>query len=719
MKKYLFLIVFIMVPFCTSIAQVKTSYYDEGSFMLTGSSVIQSIANAHPTTIDLSADLVSKKMSSYKKEDLENPERFGIPVEINNTLEDGNWVEAEKGRIWAMTFKSADAHSLTFVFNDLKLADGAEMYVANKDLTVVFGPVSMENTPQNGFLMTDDIPGSESTIFLYEPNNIKGESSFILNSVIYGIRDLSGSGQGTNRSYLNPACYFEWDDSANGVGIVRHSDGTYNGSGSLMMATDYSFKPYFLLSYKQIKNKISSIPTWSFKFCARNKCNGTIVTKYTYYNPQLLAYWEDSNFALLELESSASTQPDLIWLGWDRSTSTPSGGASIFNKGGALKIAFRNSSLSSDNCSCVSTGVWSFNPWDLGDFPGDCYGAPFINQDKRVVGSYILTHLVDVPSVGWLYYYHFNKFYNSWTGNGTNSTRLSNWLDPIGSGQTTMNSYHPVGNVSIVGNSMLGNTNVYYVQNLPSNMTVEWSLSDSYYNQNQLFQDAPSSNQCTIIKNSSHEMIGATLTATIKESNVVKQRLRKTVTLYNNLYGTYYNGVTTKNLNSSSPLYVKRNANLSFQSQNFVGATVTHEGDATVSSFSFNSSTGTANFYLSSLGTCLVKAIFDGVQYTLPFIVTDKLNQLNVVIGDGQLEASLVPLENEEMGGEGSLENLSRGESLVWTLEVNNATTGEKVFDQEVDGTNYTIDTTGWRPGVYIVRAIIGDEVLNEKVIVK
>lgn len=723
MKKYLFLIAFLIVPFCTSIAQVATSYYDEGSFIMTGSSAIQSIANANPTTIELSSELVSKKMNSYKKEDLEDPNRFGIPFDINNSLEDGNWVETEYGRIWAMTFKSANAHSLTFVFNDLKLADGAEMYVTNKDQTIVFGPVSMENNPKNGFLMTDDIPGSESTIFLYEPNDIKGESSFIINSVIYGIKDLSENSQGPNRSYLNPACYSAWDDSANGVGIVRHGDGTYNGSGSLMMATDYSFKPYFLLSYKQIKNKISSIPNWSFKFCARDRCNGTIVTKYTYYNPQLLAYWEDSNFALLELESSSSLQPDLIWLGWDRSTSTPSSGVSIFNKGGALKIAFRNSSLSSDNCSCVSTGVWSFTPWDLGDFSGDCYGAPFLNQGKRVVGSYILTHLVDVPNVGWLYYYHFNKLYNSWSGNGTNSTRLSNWLDPTGTGQTTMNSYHPVGNVSIVGNTIMGNSNVYYVQNLPSDMAVEWTLSDSFYNQNCLTHNYPSSNQCTITRNNSHEMTNATLTATIRQYGYIRQKLTKTVSMYNSLHGTYYNGVTTKAINLPYPLYVKRNANLSLQSPNLVGATVTHSGDATVSSFSFNSSTGTINFYLSSLGSCVVNATCEGGDiYGIPFIVTDNLNQLNMVVGDGQIEVSLVPVEDEEirnLGSDNRMNDLTKGEMAVWTLEVYNATTGEKVFGKEIEGTSFTIDTTGWKPGVYVVRAIIDDEVLNEKVIVK
>lgn len=55
----------------------------------------------------------------------------------------------------------------------------------------------------------------------------------------------------------------------------------------------------------------------------------------------------------------------------------------------------------------------------------------------------------------------------------------------------------------------------------------------------------------------------------------------------------------------------------------------------------------------------------------------------------------------------------------TWTLEVYNATTGEKVFCQEVEGSDFTVDTTGWKPGIYIVRATIGDEILNEKVTVK
>jgi hypothetical protein len=54
-----------------------------------------------------------------------------------------------------------------------------------------------------------------------------------------------------------------------------------------------------------------------------------------------------------------------------------------------------------------------------------------------------------------------------------------------------------------------------------------------------------------------------------------------------------------------------------------------------------------------------------------------------------------------------------------WQIEIYNLETGIRMVNSEVAGSKYTIDTSGWSSGVYIVRAIIGDEVLNEKVYIK
>ena len=63
--------------------------------------------------------------------------------------------------------------------------------------------------------------------------------------------------------------------------------------------------------------------------------------------------------------------------------------------------------------------------------------------------------------------------------------------------------------------------------------------------------------------------------------------------------------------------------------------------------------------------------------------------------------------------------NNSLKEGLLWIVEVFNALTSEKVFSQKVSGISTSINTTGWKSGVYIIRSIINDKMLSEKVVIK
>ena len=48
-----------------------------------------------------------------------------------------------------------------------------------------------------------------------------------------------------------------------------------------------------------------------------------------------------------------------------------------------------------------------------------------------------------------------------------------------------------------------------------------------------------------------------------------------------------------------------------------------------------------------------------------------------------------------------------------------NVETGEKMICQNMTESSCSIDTKGWKRGVYVVRVVIGDEVLSEKFIIK
>ena len=177
MKKIIILLTTLM-PYFTSIAQVKTTYYEAGTDDIYLPHGILEVTNHNTNTYRLSSSLVASEMSSYKKEEIEDHNRFGIPVEVVCSLEEDNWVEVDNGKIWTKDFESENATSLTFVFNNFALAEGAEMYIVNRDRTVVYGPVTSASNNPNRFYMTDIIPGCKSTICLYEPTGVNGKSSF-------------------------------------------------------------------------------------------------------------------------------------------------------------------------------------------------------------------------------------------------------------------------------------------------------------------------------------------------------------------------------------------------------------------------------------------------------------------------------------------------------------------------------------------------------------
>ena len=54
-----------------------------------------------------------------------------------------------------------------------------------------------------------------------------------------------------------------------------------------------------------------------------------------------------------------------------------------------------------------------------------------------------------------------------------------------------------------------------------------------------------------------------------------------------------------------------------------------------------------------------------------------------------------------------------------WILEIFDSVTGEKIFYKQLNDFLYSIDTLGWKPGLYLIRAIIDNEALSGKVMVK
>lgn len=283
-----------------------------------------------------------------------------------------------------------------------------------------------------------------------------------------------------------------------------------------------------------------------------------------------------------------------------------------------------------------------------------------------------------------------------------------------------------LGNLKIIGDSAISmNGSSYYVSNLPSGMTVTWSISDDYY-QEEIYEDEPNTNQCTIYGDTSHEMLNATLKAFVYSGTTLVQSASKTVSTQEVFHGTYYNGQTTKQINLPNPLYVLPGTQVCITSPNLVGASVYYDGNITPYIWSFDSSNGILYVGMPSspLGTAVINVHVTtalGNSFNLPIVRASTVYSMFVGVNHGQITVSLVADEDAEnqLLRDGNIDGLLSSEQFSWALEVFNATTGNKIINQQIEGNDFTFDTTGWETGVYLVKVTIGNEELTEKIIVK
>ena len=477
---------------CLSVkGQVETKIYTKG----------EKIDNTHAfakkrasKTYKLPTFDATKMLAEDKEmEGCDVPFRFGKGFDVNLTLKDGIVEGIKGGKIWSLSFEAKDAYSLNFVFDNFHLAVGAELYIVNKDENIIYGPVTSNAINKNGYFLTDVIPDSQVTIYLYEPIEVADKSTLTIKRVVYGYKkvfvDMNGGLVGSSSPCNNDiACFPEYADEAKAVALVLLADGTELCSGSLLMTADYSFKPYFLTAFHCIDTKpiytqgngiissdeIADAENWMFKFnYMKSSCTGSsIKTAYTYNSATFRAAWNNTDFALMEINHDLSQYEGRhSWLGWDRSGNVPTNGVGIHHPAGdVMKISIENDPFLSSSWN--NSGVlnhWLVN-FDDGVIEKGSSGSPILNSDNNVVGQ-----LHGGPA----YQNHCNqkkayygKFNLSWIGGGTNNTRLSNWLDPNGSGITVLAS---VESFFISGPSQFFNEATYTVLNVPEDCTVEWT----------------------------------------------------------------------------------------------------------------------------------------------------------------------------------------------------------------------------------------------------
>ena len=365
-----------------------------------------------------------------------NPERYayGFDVDIN-LFEQGHVEQLDNGdKVWRLRIGSDNAIGMKLYFNQFYLPEGSTLAIYTDYMVDELYDSSINHEDQE--FSHRLLQGDVITIEYFEPANTIENALLNISTVYHAYKDILGfypSDQERNCG-VNVACdNGEFEDQINSV-IFLDMNG-YICSAALINNTSFDLTPYVLTAYHCVDPETPGEHNWfSFYFKHQSSsCSGSNGSySYSRTGSTLRSSYYYSDFALLEMDYTPAASFNGYYAGWNRSSSPPQLSAGIHHPGGdPKKINYDNDNAFSDGWYTSNTH-WRLN-WDEGGTEGGSSGSPLFDDEKLIVGQ--LHGGSGECGSGTDYY---GKMNTSWTGGGTSSTRLSDWLDPSGTGYVSV-----------------------------------------------------------------------------------------------------------------------------------------------------------------------------------------------------------------------------------------------------------------------------------------
>ena len=382
---------------------------------------------------------------------------FAIPVNVEITTKThGTWETVNGFDVWRLKIHSPNAKSLNFGFSKFHLPEnGVLRFYEGQTLSNKRIFTSKDNETHNQ-LWTPCFYSDEVVIELIVPQDKNDDLELQLSKVNHDFVGFKNPAGGSGACNVDVMCNAEegypmiedYRDAARSVGLMS-LNGVAFCSGFLINNTANDCTPYFITARHcgvNSGNAPSLVVYWNYEnsFCravgsAQNAAPGN--GDQSVFNTGAIwrAAFAGSDMTLIEFDDPIAEEAEAYFAGWNRGNVVPTKGVAVHHPNAQEKrISFENNSLQ-------RTGYLSTNSnsngdhlrvvdWDLGTTEGGSSGSPLFDQNQRVVGQ------LHGGSAGcgndlsdW-----YGRIYNSWTGGLTSSSRLSDWLDPINSGQMTL-----------------------------------------------------------------------------------------------------------------------------------------------------------------------------------------------------------------------------------------------------------------------------------------
>lgn len=421
-------------------------------------------AFAHGHTLVLPGPDVTKlRMEDAKQHG--GPFRYGVQIPVSefgiDLKRQGFWSETSDGLAeWRFELVSPAAKTLDFHFSKLRLPAGASLTIRGEGKENL-RYITAEQLSGESY-WSPYVIGEKATLELRVPKAERGRVALELASVTHGYRGLFETADLSQKSgscNVDVACSQGngWQDQMSSVGQYTFSSGgsSYVCTGTLVANTGNTATPYFLtanhcLSTQTVASTV--VVYWNYQNpqcrAPGSSASGTAISKSTFSSHSqsgstLRATYAPSDMTLLQLSSNVPTAASPFFSGWSRSTAAPTSARGIHHPAGHEKrFSTDNNALTVSAYGGGSgTTHWRVGNWESGTTEGGSSGSGLWNQSGLLVGQ---LHGGSAACGNTLSDY-YGRLSVSWTGGGTNATRLSNWLDPGNTGATTKTGYRTTG----------------------------------------------------------------------------------------------------------------------------------------------------------------------------------------------------------------------------------------------------------------------------------
>ena len=721
MKK-LIAVMLILGEVMASLAQIPTKMFEKNKAFEKHPN-FQNSRNIAPENKMPAFDVTPLLEEDEAVKDMDIPFRFGKSFDVNLGLKDGKWIKTDSTEIWSLKISSPKAYSLNFIFSDLYLPEGAELHIFNEDGSMVYGPVTEKQNQHGKTYLTDIIQGDATVIQLSVPINSIERPKLVIQNVIHGYKkiypdpSLEDIGYGESGWCVRDediVCYPAWSEESDGVVQILLANGQELCSGSLLNNTAQDYRPFILTAFHCIdadKNGVLSAgevgvaEEWLVRFRFRHRyCTDSeyiFDNVITFDDTHFRAAWHPTDFALVELQDDilrdVFSVGQKVWLGWDHTGTTPSTVTCIHHPAGdVMKYTYDGESPSITNYGGTNNSHWFVDDWDIGNTEGGSSGSPLFDQNKRVIGQ---DHAGDgEPICDEDKGTYFGSLSLSWDGDSTNATRLSNWLDPLGTGATTLNSVRPAPEYSGIPEQLCSSTS-FSVINLPPGYSFQqWNGSNVTFSNN-------TSNPVQVTPGSN----GAGWVEAVVNTGWGNYTMERVYFWCGPPQFSYITGPTSTPNYQWATYYVEPYDTLmGLQSNNDYSWTLNPLNGNSL--YNYGRSVDIA-FYNSGSYQLVVRAENDcGFgPYTMASIYVYDAKSLSITPNPANGEVTV------------AIESTDKNELIVseWDLEIFSETMLLKEKKTKLKGKSTTIQTADWMEGIYMVRVKYKDEILTGKLIVK